>query len=118
MVTNITSTEVEDTAEVKHNIQIQIKRDVDDKIRWLTANYKEEISAFLTGDIKDGKIIIDGLLFPHQDVTSGSVDTDAKSLIKLRKEYGDECIRIIGHWHSHNTMGAFWSGTDDTFIET
>lgn len=106
------------TTEVKHNIQILVKKEVDDKIRWFTHNYEEEIGAFLTGEVKDGNIIIDGLLFPHQDVTSGSVDTDAKNLVRLRKEYGDECLRIIGHWHSHNTMGAFWSGTDDTFMET
>lgn len=104
-------------AEVKYNLEIKIEKDVDDKIRWFTSNYKQEISAFLTGELKDGVIVIDGLLYPHQDVSSGSVEVEPKNLIKMRKEYGDECLRIIGHWHSHHTMGAFWSATDDTFIE-
>ena len=108
----------QDKAEVEYAIKIRIKKDVEDKIRWFTHNYKEEISAYLTGEIKGGEVIIDGMLFPHQDVTSGSVDTEGKNLVKMRKEYGDECLRIIGHWHSHNTMGAFWSGTDDEFIKS
>lgn len=104
-------------AEVEFVLKIKLKKDVEDKITWLTQNYKDEISAFLTGEIKEGEIVIDGLLFPHQDVSSGSVEVEPKNLIKLRKEYGDECLRIIGHWHSHNNMGAFWSGTDNEFIK-
>lgn len=109
--------ETEKEVEVKHQIKVRINKVVEDKINWLTKNYTDEISAFLTGEIKDNEIIIDGLLFPHQDVSGGSVEVEPKNLIKLRKEYGDECLRIIGHWHSHNNMGAFWSVTDDTFIE-
>lgn len=102
--------------EMEFDLKVKVNKDVDDKINWLTANYADEISAFLTGELKDGVLTIDGMLFPHQDVSSVSVDVEPKNLIKLRKEYGDECLRIVGHWHSHNTMTAFWSGTDDTFI--
>lgn len=113
----MTMNEYDNIVKVEYNLKIKIKQSVEDKIKWLTHNYSDEISAFLTGDINENEIIIDGLLFPHQDVSSGSVEVEPKDLIKLRKEYGDECKRIIGHWHSHNTMGAFWSSTDDTFIK-
>jgi len=104
-------------AEVEYDLKIEIKKEVEDQISWFTNNYEEEISAYLTGEIKEGVIKIDGLLFPHQDVSSGSVEVESKNLIKLRKEYGNECLRIIGHWHSHHNMGAFWSSTDDQFIK-
>lgn len=107
---------LQEEAEVKFDFKIEIKKEVEDKINWLTKNYSDEIAAFLTGEIKDNTLLIDGLLFYHQDVSSGSVEVEPKNLVKLRKEYGNECIRIIGHWHSHNTMGAFWSHTDHTFI--
>lgn len=102
---------------IKIDFEIVLQPHVSERIEWLTHNYDKEISAWLTGELKDNQVIIDGLLFPHQEVGSASVDTDTKQLIKLRKEYGDECKRIIGHWHSHNTMGAFFSGTDDKFME-
>lgn len=109
---------VEKGVEVTYDLTIKLNKNVDDKIRYLTHKYPDEISAFLTGEIKDGVIIVDGLLFPHQDVSTGSVEVEPKNLIKLRKEYGDECMRIIGHWHSHHNMGAFWSATDDEFIKS
>jgi len=92
---------------VLYKIKVKIKKEVEDKIKWLTHNYAEEISAFLTGEIKEDIITIDGMLFPHQDVSHASIEVEPKNLIKLRKEYGDECKRIIGHWHSHNTMQSF-----------
>lgn len=110
--------EKEKGVEVTYSLKVKLKKNVDDQIRYLTHKYPDEISGFLTGEIKDGEIIVDGILFPHQDVSTGSVEVEPKNLIKMRKEYGDECMRIIGHWHSHHTMGAFWSGTDDDFIKS
>lgn len=96
--------------------KIEIDKEVDDMINWFTRNYEQEISAWIIGKFDDNIIRVQGLLFPHQEVGGASVDTDAKALIKLRKEYGDECLKIIGHFHSHNSMGNFWSQTDDEFI--
>ncbi len=114
--------EEEDTQEnelkVNYNIEIKIKKEVEDKIQWFTNNYEEEIGAFLIGDIKKEVITIDGMLFYHQEVSMGSTEVEPKDLVKLRKEYGNECLRIIGHFHSHNTMGVFWSGTDKEFMES
>ena len=104
--------------DVEQNFKVKITRKLNEKLIWLVKNYEKEISAWLTGEIKDGEIIIEDFLVPHQEVTVGSVDTTGKNLIDLRKEYGDKCKKIIGHFHSHNTMSSSWSPTDDDFIKT
>jgi len=96
--------------------KIEIEKEIEDKLEWFTHNYPEEISGWLVGEITPNLITVTDILFPHQEVGGASVDTTPQALIKLRKEYGDKCLKIIGHWHSHNTMGNFWSTTDDTFI--
>ena len=96
--------------------KIEIDKDVEDRIQWFVNNYKEEISGWLVGDITPELISVEEIIFPFQEVGGASVDTTPQALIKLRKEYGDKCLKIIGHWHSHNTMKSFWSSTDDNFI--
>lgn len=106
---------VEEEQKIKANIKIIFKEDFKNKIEWFVNNYKEEISGWIVGKIEE-EIILEDLLIPYQEVSSGSVDTTNGDLVKLRKEYGDRCKDIIGHWHSHNTMSSFWSGTDEEFI--
>jgi len=98
-------------------MEVKIIKTVEDKINWLVNNYPEEISAWLVGEIKDDEILINELLFPYQDVSGGSVEVEGKNLVKLRQEYGNKCKKIIGHWHSHNSMGSFFSADDEEFIE-
>ena len=88
-----------------------------DKINWFVNNYEKEISGWIEGTVDEEGFYLKDLLIPHQDVTSGSVDTEPVDLVKLRKEYKTRCQNIIGHYHSHNTMNAFWSATDETFIQ-
>lgn len=102
---------------IEVNFEVIMNKEVKEQIEWLINNYEKEIGAWLLGKIESEKIIIDGILFPEQEVDSASVDTNSKALIKLMKEHKEDCQKIIGHWHSHNTMSAFWSATDETFIE-
>jgi len=97
-------------------INIQIDKRVNDIMNWYTHNYKEEICGWLLGETNETGIHVEEIIFGDQTVTKGNVISDTKGLLKLRKDYGDKCLKIIGHWHSHNTMGAFWSSTDDEFI--
>jgi len=108
---------MEDDFEFETNFKVILGDDVKKKIDWLVSNYDKEIGGFLVGDWKEDSVFIDNILFPKQDVSSASIDTDGMSLIELRKEYGNECLRIVGHFHSHNTLGAFWSGDDETFMK-
>jgi len=99
------------------SIPVLLKKELNDKLIWFVANYKNEISGWLTGEYTDEGIVIDDILIPEQEVGQTSVDTIGANLVKLRREYKDKCMRIIGHWHSHNTMQAHWSQTDEEFIK-
>lgn len=109
--------EEENEVEFECEPHIIIYKEVEEKINWFTHNYEEEISGWLIGEVKDGLIHIKEIIFPHQEVTGGTVDTTGGDLVRLRKEYGDKCLEIIGHWHSHNTMPTFWSTTDEEFMD-
>jgi len=102
---------------VEQHFEVEISKILHDKIVWLINNYDKEIGCWLIGEIKPDKIIIEDFLIPFQEVGGASVDTSGSNLVKLRKEYGDKCKKIIGHFHSHNTMSAYWSSTDEDFIK-
>lgn len=99
------------------NINIVMKRIFKDKIEWFSCNYDKEIAGWITGTIEGNSIILEDLLIPEQEADSGGVDMTGKQLVKLRKEYGKKCESIIGEWHSHSSMGSFWSSTDEEFIK-
>ena len=103
----------------ENKIKIFINNKINEKIKYLTNNFDYEISGWLIGNIssKDNNIKINDIIFPHQKVGTSSVDTDDNSLIELRKEYGNKCLEIIGHWHSHHKMGSSFSITDEEFID-
>lgn len=113
----------EEVEEAKANISLVMTKKLKDKLDYLSTEYtKSEISGFITcsniEQDKDGetKIILDDLLIPPQDAKYSEVDVDGNGLIALRKEYGDKCLNIIGHWHSHHTMGCFFSSTDEDMM--
>ena len=53
-----------------------------------------------------------------QEVSAGNCDLDEAELAmhygKMADKYGDDVRHCW--WHSHHTMGAFWSGTDNNTI--
>ena len=61
---------------------------------------------YLYGDINPNGVIISGMTIPKQEVSGGSVDNIEAPL--------GGCIGTI---HSHNSMGAFHSGTDEKYLE-
>lgn len=108
----------EEEQEIEFDVNIVMKKTFKDKIDWLSSNYDKEIAGFIFGEIKEDGIYLEDLLIPEQEAGGGSVTLQGKELVKLRKEYGDKCKKILGEWHSHNSMGAFWSSTDeDDFIK-
>src|SRR3990167_6227322 len=62
---------------------------------------------YLYGDIVEDGAIISGMTIPKQEVSGGSVD-----------EISPPLPGCIGTIHSHNSMGAFHSGTDQAHLET
>jgi hypothetical protein len=110
-------TDDEDKATMKYKIDIIMKEKFKEKIDWISNFYDKEVNGFITGVIGDGEIILEDVLFPYQESGSGSAEVTGANLVKMRKEYKDKCKKIIGEWHSHHSMGAFWSGDDDKVIE-
>lgn len=98
----------------KNKVIVIFNKDVYDKIRVFTEEFgSKEVAGWLTGSFMGTAIHVDNILIPNQTVSGADVDIDEDDLILLRKEYGNECTRIIGHWHSHHNLGAFWSSTDE-----
>lgn len=103
----------ENELEITTDFKAFIKKDIMDKMNYISSEFELEMGAFLVGKWEGDKVIVEDMLIPEQEVTSTSVDFSTKNLIDMRKEYKDKCQDIVGEWHSHNKMGAFWSGTDD-----
>ncbi len=108
----------EEKNKTEAKVKVIMKESFYDKINWFAQNYEQEIGAFIEGKITKEEIILEDILIPEQEADTGSIEIVGSNLVKLRKEYKDRCKKIIGEWHSHNCMGAFWSSTDETFIET
>lgn len=105
--------------ERNNSVPVCFSKKFHDKINWLVKNYPLEIAGFITGSWEDWGIYIDDLLIFKQEVTSGNVTKQEIADILLINEYGVETTnKIIGEWHSHNTMTSFWSSTDEEFIKT
>ena len=99
---------------IKLNISAELKA----KLDVLCTEFDSEIGGYLTGESKAGEIYLDDILIPSQRVSSVSVKIDPKDQISLLKRYGQKCKRIIGHFHSHHRMGAFWSGQDSSDMQS
>jgi len=81
------------------------------KIEKLTEKVDNEWLGYLVGkDLGNGRFHVTDLSIPEQEVTGGSVDVDTDKVI-----LPEGCIGVV---HSHNNMGAFFSGTDDTYINS
>ena len=93
--------------EVKYNFKVSITEDVLRKIEVITSDFKEEFSGFLIGKINHSSIEINDIIFPKQTIGATSVDIDAKDVLELRKD--KRWKDLLGMWHSHVSMGTFWS---------
>ena len=88
---------------------VQLSPAVYVKVQHLLKKYPHlEWLAYLVGkQTADGYIGTD-ILIPKQEQSSGTVDLDPTEEADLHS--------VIGTIHSHHSMGAFFSGTDDAFI--
>tara|TARA_R100000458_G_C8273749_1_gene248630 strand:+ start:1619 stop:2545 length:927 start_codon:yes stop_codon:yes gene_type:complete len=82
---------------------------------------KNEISGLMTAvPQKDGRIKVGDveILKQENSGTNTELDGDAVSayMMKYGMKYNNPDMKFVW-WHSHHTMGAFWSGTDENEIE-
>jgi len=83
---------------------------------------ENEVQGMLVVDIKDRKIIVEDILLPaEQIVTGGSADIDSKEMAKMLEPYvakdPELFAKVKGWWHSHNSLGVFWSAVDDNNVK-
>ena len=67
---------------------------------------------------KDGDFILEDPVILKQEISASNCELDGQELAihysKMIGQYGNNVRHCW--WHSHHTMGAFWSGTDDATI--
>lgn len=71
--------------------------------------YPKEWAGWLIGNIKGNVINIDEILIPPQEVSSAQVELGGKESDMWLLKQGDKIDKIVGHIHSHNSMGAYFS---------
>jgi proteasome lid subunit RPN8/RPN11 len=98
-------------------MDIQITKELNDKLKIL-GEYEFEIAGWLLGEVKDKQIYLDDLIIPEQEAGKASVDINQEGILDTLKNHKDKMKRIIGHFHTHNSMGAFWSGQDEDNMKT
>ena len=81
--------------------------------------FKAEIGGqMVVVEDEDGDFIIKDPVILKQEVSSGDCTMEAEALAlhysKMVGKHGDNVRHCW--WHSHHTMGAFWSGTDNATI--
>ena len=95
------------------------KKDYDKIINYATAAY-ESMKAEIGGmsicyQDEDGDWIVTDPVILKQKVTGSTCDLDQEALAdyycKAAKKHGKKNFRFC-RWHSHHTMGVFWSSTD------
>ena len=91
---------------------------------WATIAYdedKNEISGLMTAiPQEDGRIKISDVEILKQENSSTNTELDGDSVADYMMRYGmkynNPNMKFVW-WHSHHTMGAFWSGTDEKEID-
>ena len=91
---------------------------------WATLAYEEdknEISGLMTAiPQEDGRIKIGDVEILKQENTSSNTELDGEAvsayMMKYGMKYNNPDMKFVW-WHSHHTMGAFWSGTDEKEID-
>lgn len=75
-----------------------------------------EVGGLLIGEVdKKGEVKVTDAIIVEQEVTYGTVNLTEEALMEYTKEASAKQLsKIIGWWHSHQSFGAFWSGTDET----
>ena len=91
---------------------------------WATIAYEEdknEISGLMTAvPQEDGRFKLGDVKILKQKNSGTNTELDADAVaeytMKFGMKYNNPNMKFVW-WHSHHTMGAFWSGTDENEID-
>ncbi len=86
-------------------------------IKWFTKNYDKEIGALGIGDVKEGEMYVERLIFPTQIVNGTHVNFKPEDWGPIIKELSEKDIgRICFYWHKHpGSASASQGDEDETF---
>lgn len=91
---------------VAEKAEVYVSKNARDKIDALMAEFKHmEWLGYLVGKINGTKHFVEDMIVPEQEVSTASVTV-----------LGNPPDRCIGTAHSHHSMGAFTSGTDEEHL--
>lgn len=98
------------------SFEIFIKQKLYAEISYLFRKQQKEVGALLECYNEDEKFIVEKMFITKQTVSSAEVDFDEDAIDKLLLNCVEDGTVISGWLHSHNSMKAFWSGTDEQTI--
>jgi hypothetical protein len=79
-----------------------LAKKVEKIINWFTENTEDEIAALGVCELRDGALFVEDLVFPKQEVTSGSVKFGGADWKPIIKQVGLKNLhKIMFHWHKH-----------------
>lgn len=86
-------------------------------IKWFTKNFDDEVGALGIGELKDGIMVIERLVFPKQLVNGVHVHFTFADWAPIIRELSVEDVgKIIFYWHKHpGDAGASDGDETDTF---
>ena len=93
--------------------EIVLSSRVDKIINWMTEHVDTEVAALGVCEVKNGNLFVEELVFPKQEVTSGSVKFGGSDWKNVIKKVGvSNMSKIQFHWHKH-PAGATPSQVDE-----
>ena len=101
----------EPESEETNTIRVEVNENLSKKLKYLSA-YDFEIGGWLVGELKNKVYYLDDVIIPPQEVSGGETEQNGDSISWILQKHPKQVKRILGHWHSHNTMGAFFSAGD------
>lgn len=86
-------------------------------IKWFTHNFDKEVGALGIGELRDGELIVERLVFPTQIVNGAHVHFKPEDWGPIITELSDEEIsKICFYWHKHpGSASASQGDEEDTF---
>ena len=97
---------------------IRLKEKPYQTIKWFTEHFDKEIGAIGIGEVIDGEVVVEKLVFPQQVVNSAHVHFRPEDWASIVKELSEEELeKVIFYWHKHpnGMVGASQGDEDDTF---
>ncbi len=86
-------------------------------IKWFTKNFDKEVGALGIGEMKDGELCVEKLVFPTQTVNGAHVHFKPEDWSPIVQELTtEELSKIIFYWHKHpGSASASQGDEEDTF---